>query len=400
MAFDPEMTIEALLDLDHPRKRAAADWAREQLAGGSDGSFDRDRWRRAAAFGVQALTIPTEHGGADASGVEAMLTFEGLGLGSDDQGAVFALASQVFPTQMTLARFGDADQRARWLPGLCDGSLVAAFAMSEPAAGSDTSAITTTATPLGDGAYRLDGTKCWVTLGPVCDLVVVFASTDPDAGRWGQTAFVVDVRSPGIECTDAVAKMGLRSCPFGTIRFDGCLVPGDHVLGEPGAGGSIFTAAVEIERAFLYASQLGAVERVLGRTIERARSRTQFGQPIGAFQAVSHRIVEMKLRHEASRLLLYAAAARHDRGEPVAVAAALAKLFASETAVDSTLDALRTHGAEGYTEECGVERDLRDAIGGLAYSGTSDIQRNIVARLLKIDRPARRTSDVGSTVVG
>lgn len=389
MTFDHQATIEAMLDHHHPRKIAAAEWARAHLASSSDAEFDRARWQRAAEFGVQALTVPRELGGAGASGVEAMLTFEGLGLGATDNGTVFGLASQVFPAQMSLVRFGRPDQLDRWLPGLLDGTTVAAFAMSEPDAGSDTAAIATTATRLDDGRWRLDGTKSWVTLGPVCDLVIVFASTDPAAGRWGQTAFIVETERSGLERT-TVAKMGLRSCPFGTLTLDGCVVDDDCVLGGVGAGGSVFTAAVEIERAFLYASQLGAVERILARSIERARSRTQFGQPIGAFQAVAHRIVDMKLGHEAARLLLYAAAARHDRGEPVAVAAALAKLQASESAVSAALDALRTHGAEGYTEALGIEREMRDAIGGLAYSGTSDIQRNIVARLLKIDRPGGR----------
>ena len=394
MTFDAAATADAMLDLAHPRKMAAAAWAAAELRDGVDG-FDRDRWRRAAAYGVQRLTIPREHGGDAVSAVDAMLTFEGIGLGCDDNGTNFALASQVFPAQMTLARFGSVPQLERWMPGLLDGSTVASFAMSEPGAGSDTAAVTSTADLQDDGSFRLDGVKSWVTLGPVCDVVIVFASTDPAAGRWGLTAFVVDADQPGVVRSPAQEKMGLRNCPFGQIRFDRCVVGPDRVLGTAGAGGSIFNAAVEIERAFLYASQLGAAERVLERTIRRARSRTQFGRPIGAFQAVAHRIVDMKLRHEASRLLLYSAAARFDRGEAVTMAASLAKLQAAESAVATGLDAIRLHGAEGYTEECGIEVELRDAVGGLSYSGTSEIQRNIVASLLRLDRarPADEPAD-------
>ena len=397
MTFDAAGTTDAMLNLAHPRKMAAAAWAGAELGDEVDG-FDRDRWRRAAAYGVQGLTIPRRFGGSGASAVDAMLTFEGIGLGCDDNGTNFALASQVFPAQMTLARFGSPAQLARWMPGLLDGSWVASFAMSEPHAGSDTAAITTTAELRPDGSFRLDGVKSWVTLGPVCDLVIVFAATDPGAGRWGLTAFVVDADGPGIDRATVHRKMGLRNCPFGTIRFERCVVGADRVLGTVGAGGSIFSAAVEIERAFLYAAQLGAVERVLDRTIGRARSRTQFGRPIGAFQAVAHRIVDMKLRHEASRLLLYSAAARFDRGEAVTMAASLAKLQAAESAVATGLDAIRLHGAEGYTEELGIEVELRDAVGGLSYSGTSEIQRNIVASLLRLDRPrpARPGADSGS----
>lgn len=188
--------------------------------------------------------------------------------------------------------------------------------------------------------------------------------------------------------------MGLRSCPFGTLRLEGCEVGSDDLLGAVGAGGSVFSEAVEAERAFLYAAQVGAMERALDACVRRARERTQFGQPIGTFQAVSHRIVDMRLRHETARLMVYKAAALHDRGSPVALAAALAKLASSEAAVESALDAMRIFGAEGYTEAAGVEVWLRDAVGGLAYSGTSDIQRNIVARLMGVDRagrPTRRT---------
>ena len=396
MTFDAVATVDAMLDLAHPRKMDAATWAAAELADDVDG-FDRNRWRRAAAYGVQGLTIPREFGGSAVSAVDAMLTFEGIGLGCDDNGTNFALASQVFPAQMTLARFGSSEQQARWMPGLLDGSTVASFAMSEPQAGSDTSAITTTARQHDDGSFRLDGVKSWVTLGPVCDVVIVFASTDPSAGRWGLTAFVVDADAPGVERHRAQEKMGLRNCPFAHIRFERCVVGPDRVLGAVGAGGSIFNAAVEIERAFLYAAQLGATERVLDRTIHRARSRTQFGQPIGAFQAVAHRVVDMKLRHETSRLLLYGAAARFDRGEAVTMAASLAKLQAAESAVMTGLDAIRLHGAEGYTQECGIEVELRDAVGGLSYSGTSEIQRNIVASLLRLDRarPAERQPGVG-----
>jgi alkylation response protein AidB-like acyl-CoA dehydrogenase len=231
--------------------------------------------------------------------------------------------------------------------------------------------------------------KSWVTLGPVCDVVIVFATTDPAKGRWGITAFLVEANSPGLCRGPAQAKMGLRSCPFGSLELDGCVVGDDAVLGSPGAGASVFADAVESERAYLYAAQLGAMERVLDSSIERARQRQQFGAPIGTFQAVAHRIAEMKLRHEAARLLVFKAAALADRGKPVALAAALAKLQTSEMAVLSALDAIRIHGAEGYTEAGGIEFELRDAVGGLAYSGTTDIQRNIVARLLGVDRPVR-----------
>ncbi len=382
------VALDALLRTDHPRKLAAADWAREHL--GPTEAFEPSRWRVAAEFGIQGLMAPHELGGSGRSVVDALLTFEGLGLGTEDQGTVFALSAQVFAMQSALLMAGTSAQLAEWVPRLCRGEVIGSFAMSEPNAGSDTASIATTASPLADGSFRLDGVKSWVTLGSECDVVVVFATTDPDAGRWGHTAFLVEMDRPGVDRGEVVAKMGLGSCPFTTVTFDDCRVGPDAVLGSVGAGGAIFADAVNAERAFLYAAQLGATERAIDASIARARSRIQFGRSIGSFQAVSHRIADMKLHHEAARLLVYKAGILRDRGDDVTLAAALAKLQTSETAVSTALDAIQIFGAEGYTTDGGVEHLLRDAVGGLSYSGTSDIQRNVVASMLRIDRPGRR----------
>jgi hypothetical protein len=379
-----------MLDLEHERKMAAAAFARE-VAGERLATFDRARWRRAAAHGILGLRTPVEYGGSAATAVDALLTFEGLALGSADAGFVLSLATQVFAMQTTIVESGSPAQKAALLPGLCSGELIGAFAMSEPDAGSDIASIRTSATATDDGRFRLDGSKVWVTLGPVADVVVVFATTDPNKGRWGITAFVVPTGTPGLVVGAEEPKSGLQSCPFGRVDLDGCVVDESAVLGSVGAGASVFASAVDAERAFLYAAQLGAMERSLARCIERAQVRQQFGAPIGSFQAVSHRIAEMKLRHEAARLLVYKAAALHDRGASVTMAAALAKLQTSESAVQSALDAVQLFGAEGYTIAAGLEMDLRDAVGGLTYSGTSDIQRNIIGRLLGVDRRTRRT---------
>ena len=389
--------LDALVRLDHPRKLEAAAWAADALGTACD-EFDRGRWDAAARFGIQGVAVPQALGGSGCSTVDALLTFEGLGFGAVDQGTVFALSAQVFAMQRALLSAASPPQLARWVPALCSGRAIGAFAMSEPDAGSDTAAIGTMATPLGDGRCRLDGTKAWVTLGTVCDVVIVFATTDRALGRWGLTAFLVEADRPGITRGEAIPKMGLESCPFTTLTFDGCVVGPDDVLGRPGSGGAVFAGAVNAERAFLYAAQLGAMERTIDRSVERARTRQQFGKPIGSFQAVSHRIADMKLRHEAARLLVYKAAILADLGRDVTMAASLAKLQASENAVRSAIDAVQVFGAEGYTLAAGVERDVRDAIGGLSYSGTSDIQRNIVAGLLGVDRPQRsRSGAAGST---
>jgi alkylation response protein AidB-like acyl-CoA dehydrogenase len=230
----------------------------------------------------------------------------------------------------------------------------------------------------------LNGVKHLVTLAPLADVALVFAVTNPAAGKWGISGFLVERGTPGFSAAPMQHKMGLRTVPIGRLHFEECVVPERSRLGPEGAGVSISNHSLEVERCCILASQLGAMERQLARAVAHARTRRQFGQPIGKFQSVSNRIADMKLRIETARLLLYKVAWLVERGRPAMLEAALLKLYLSEAFVASGLDAVRIHGGEGYLSEGGVERDLRDAIGGVLYAGTSDIQRNIVARLLGV----------------
>jgi alkylation response protein AidB-like acyl-CoA dehydrogenase len=310
-----------------------------------------------------------------------MLVMEGLGEGCPDNGLAFALNAQLWTVQRPIVRFGSAEQKARYLPGLCNGSLLGAHALTEQAAGSDAFSLTMRAERRGDG-YVLDGTKCLVTLAPIADVALVFASTNPSAGKWGVSAFLVDTSTPGVRRSETQQKMGLRTVPLGSLHFESCVVPESARLGPEGAGVSIATHSLEVERCCILASQLGAMERQLQRAVAYARNRRQFDQPIGKFQSVSNRVADMKLRIETARLLLYKVAWLVERQQPAMMEAALLKLYLSEAFVESGLDAIRIHGGAGYLTETGVERDLRDAVGGVLYAGTSDIQRNIIARLL------------------
>lgn len=392
----PQLALDALCDLDHPIKVEAASWAREHLGhrdrveADRESRFDEEGWRRCAEHGIHGIIVPTADGGRGRDLITALLTLEGLGSGASDQGLLFAIASQICSTQVALTHFGSTEQRARWLPRLCRGEAVGAFAITEPDQGSDTDNIAARAVRLDGGGYRIDGHKAYITLAPRADVVIVFASTDPSARGWGISAFVVPTDLPGVERGPNREKMGMRTTPFGDIVLHGVEVPESARLGPEGAGTSIFLEAMESERSFLFATQLGAMERQLHESIAFARRRKVAGRPIGDLQAVSHRIADMKLRHEAARTLVYKAALHSVRGEPVAMAAALAKLAASEGAVASALAAAQIHGAQGYVSEFEHERDVRDALGGLVYSGTSDIQRNIVARLLGATRGAGR----------
>lgn len=397
--------LDALLDDEHPLLRAASHWAQEHLEPMGPG-IDRRKWHVFAEAGFQRITTPVADGGLGRSTVEAMLVFEGLGHGCSDNGLVFALSSQVFATQNAFRSAASADQLRRHLPGLLSGDTFGAFAITEPNAGSDSSAIRTVAARIDehaddphhpDAVYEVSGEKCWITLGPIADLIVLFATTDPSLGRWGITAFAVPTDRPGVVLGPSVRKLGLDSSPFGSIWFDRCRVTAADRLGPEGGGGGVFTKAVEGERAFLFAGQLGASRRVIDDSIEQARTPRPDGTVSGSDQSVSHRIADMKLHHEMARLLIYKAAALDDRGRSVGMAAALAKLHASESAVETALESLAIHGSAGAMLDHRASGELHDALGGLAYSGTSDIQRMIIARLLRVDAPLRRRRTAGNS---
>lgn len=378
----------AIADQHHSIKVETSEWASTHLSqhdmvdADAASRFATDDWRRCAERGLFGLLVPQEYGGAGADLATALLTLEGLGHGCADNGLTFAVASQVLSTQVALARFADSGQRERWLPGMLDGSVLAALAMTEPESGSDAFAMAARAERIAGGGWRLNGHKAYITFGPVCDLVIVFASTRPDAGSWGISAFLVDTSLDGVHRTEVRQKMGMRTTPFGDIVLTDVEVPDEALLGREGAGARIFAAILDIERSYVFAPQVGAMERQLDESVDFARSREQGGQPIGKYQAVSHRIVAMKERHERARLFLYRAAIADAVGRDVTMAASLAKIVACETGIESGIDMATIHGARGYVTEFEVERNLRDAIGGLAYSGSTDVLRNVVARLL------------------
>jgi alkylation response protein AidB-like acyl-CoA dehydrogenase len=254
--------------------------------------------------------------------------------------------------------------------------------MTEPGSGSDAFAMLTRAVPEGEG-FRIDGSKIFVSNGPVADLVIVFAMTDPVKGfHGGVTAFLVEKGTAGFRVSKKIDKLGLRTSPFGELAFDGVWLGEEAVLGGVGAGSTLFSRAMDWERICLFASHVGQMQRLLEKSTAYARERTQFGQTIGKFQGVSHKIADMKVMLEAARLLVYRAAWRLERSKSVALDAAMTKLFVSESLLRSALDTVQIFGGYGFTTEYDAERHLRDAVGSTLYSGTSEMQRNIIARWL------------------
>lgn len=345
--------------------------------------FDRALWLRCADFGIQGLSVPAAFTatGEDTDFMTAMLAMEAMGYGCKDNGLTFALNAQMWTVQLPIVHFGTQQQQEKFLPGLCNGSLIGAHAITEADSGSDTYSMQTIAEKR-PGGYLLNGSKSYITFGPLADVALVFATIDPQLGKWGVTAFLVERGTAGFEQGGEREKMGLRTVPMGDLAFRDCFVPEENRLGPEGSGVSLSTSFLEWERCCILASQLGAMERQLEECIKFAKKREQFGQPIGKFQAVANRVVEMRLRLETSRLLLYKVAWLKQAGQPAMLEAALLKLHLSESFVESSLDAIRIHGGKGYLSEYEIERELRDAVGGTIYAGTSDIQRNIVAGLL------------------
>jgi hypothetical protein len=367
-------------------KKAVIEFAQKELNTGlidrdRQGELDRENWKKCAQMGILGLAIPEEYGGSATDILTTMLVMEGLGYGCRDNGLIFAMNAQMWSVQHPILNFGTEAQKQKYLPGLCSGELIGAHGMSEPDSGSDAYSLRAKAERVGEG-YRLNGTKMFVTNAPIADLAVIFATVNPAKGRGGITAFLVEKGTPGFKVSRNIEKMGLRTSPMGELILEDCFVPTESRLGSEGAGSAIFNSSMEWERSCILGSHVGVMERQLENAIRYTRERRQFGQAIGKFQSVSNRIADMKVRLETARLLLYKVAWLNQMGKPAIMEAALAKLYLSECFVSSSLDAVRTYGGYGYMTELEVERDLRDSIGGTLYSGTSDIQRMIIARWL------------------
>lgn len=344
----------------------------------ASGEFSRPLWQKCAELGIQGMPVPEEYGGSGQDALTVMIALEALGYGCKDNGLLFSLNAQMWSAEIPILRFGREEQKRRFLPGLCNGSLIGVQAMSEPASGSDAFSLRTTAEHKGS-VYVLNGSKTFITNAPVADVFVVFARTDPASGFAGVSAFLVECDAPGLSVSPAMHKMGLRTSPMSEVVFENCEVPADDLLGPPGAGLAIFNHSMDWERSCILACAVGTMQRQVERCISYAKERVQFGQPIGKFQAVSHRIVEMQVRLETARLLLYRVGWLKANGKPTIAEAAMAKLYLSESFVRSSLDAVQIFGGYGYMAEYELEREVRDAVGSRLYSGTSDIQRNIIA---------------------
>jgi alkylation response protein AidB-like acyl-CoA dehydrogenase len=349
------------------------------IARDREGQFDRELWRRCADFGVLGMPIPADFGGMGLGLTDLLAVMEGLGQGCRDQGLLFSLNAHLWTNPIPILIYGTDEQKKKYLPPLCDGTLVGANAASEPDAGSDIFGMRTRAVRDGDH-YVLNGTKTFVTNAPVADLFVAYATVNPALGPMGITGFIVERGTPGLTISRHLDKMGLRTSPMAEVVFEDCRVPVSQRLGREGRGVAVFECSMEWERGCILASCLGVMRRQLQECLEYARARKQFGKAIGKYQSVANRLVDMRVRLDTCRPLVYRIGALKDRGQDATTEAAIAKLYVSESFVKSCLDAVQIFGGYGYMTEFQLERDLRDSISSTIYSGTTEIQRNIIAK--------------------
>jgi alkylation response protein AidB-like acyl-CoA dehydrogenase len=345
------------------------------------GRFRAEKWARLAEWGYFGLCVPERFGGAGVDVMTGLLVTEGLGEGCADSGLLFSAAAQAWVVIPALLKYGSDEQKQRYIPSLVSGSSIGAFAVTEPDAGSDAFAMRTRATAV-DGGWSLAGRKTMITNAPVASLILCFALTRASGALGGTSVFVVDADAPRVQREPAMEKMGLRTSPLGDVVLDEVFVADADVLGSVGGGFLMFNDLLEWERVWPSALQIGALQRDLDRARSYAKQRHAFGAPIASFQLVANRIVDMKVRLEAARLLTYRAAWVKARTGRAMAESAMAKLWLSEIALSSTLDLLQVHGGYGYMTEAEIERRVRDAIGGRIYSGTSEMQRVVLSRSL------------------
>jgi alkylation response protein AidB-like acyl-CoA dehydrogenase len=341
--------------------------------------FGEREWRLCAESGLLGSCVPECYGGRGHDALTVARVVEGFAHGCSDTGLVFSTCAHLFACAMPIAEHGGDELKERVLPRLVSGEWVGANAITEADAGSDVYSLTSRAVRNGCG-YLLTGTKTFVTNGPVADSFLVYASTEPSHGYLGISAFVVDGDAPGLTRGEHFEKIGLTGAPVCEVRFEDCPVPERDRIGQEGAGAEIFRSSMDWERACLFALYVGVMDRQLEEVVAFAKRRRQFGKPLGRHQAIAHRAADMKLRLDSARLLLHRACWMKSQGLESTLEVSLAKLAISEGAVRSGLDAIQIFGALGVKAESGVASALWDAIPSTIFSGTSEIQRDLVAR--------------------
>ncbi|AYN43135.1 acyl-CoA dehydrogenase [Streptomyces dangxiongensis] len=342
--------------------------------------FPWEKWKAIQRSGLLAVPFETQYGGHGGTLTDTMRALQGLGHTCRDAGLGFSASTQIVSVGVPLQAFGSQELKSRFLPAIINGELITAHAITEPDNGSDALNISTTATRDGDD-YVIDGGKMFITNAPIADLFLLYVRTGRP-GPFALSVFLVERDTPGLTVGEPLSKMGLRTSPLSAVTFDGLRVPATRRIGQEGAGFLILDHVMKREILFSFSLTLGEMEHRFERVLAYAKSRRQFGEPIGSFQGVSHKIADMKIAVESARKWLTDTGAKVEAGQDAAIDIAATKTVVSEANKQTALDAVQIFGGQGYLTATGLERDVRNAVAGTIYSGTSEIQRNRIASLL------------------
>jgi len=375
--MDFELTDEQQLIRDAVREFAEAEIVPIAAEIDRDHRFPAELLPKLAEMNLMGMTFPEKEGGAGADYVSYVIAVEEISRACASTGIIMSSHNSL--ATWPIYTFGSRAQKDQYMHDMTSGRRLGAFALTEPAAGTDAAAGTTTATPTADG-YALNGSKMFISNAPHAEVYIVFAKTDPDRGTRGISAFIVEKDTPGFAVGEAEHKMGIRGSSTPPLYFTDCRVPKEALLGEEGEGFKIAMATLDGGRIGVSAQALGIAQAALEASVDYAKERVQFGKPIANLQAIQWMIADSALEVDAARLLVYRAAACVAGGRPYSTEGAMAKLFASETATRVAGRAIQIHGGYGYTEAYPVERNYRDAKITELYEGTSEVQRMVIAR--------------------
>jgi len=372
-------------------QKAARDFAQNEIAPiaaqfDETGEFPHETIRQMGELGLMGMDVPEEYGGADMGTIAYVLALEEISKADAAHGAVMSVCNSLFC--YVILRYGTEEQKQKHLRAVASGEAIGAYALTEPQSGSDAANMRVTALLSSDGThYVINGLKSWVTSGPVAKYIVLFAQTDPEAKprHRGVSAFIIDTDRPGFSRGKIEPKLGIRASATCEILFEDYKCPVENRLGQEGEGFKIAMSMLDAGRIGIAAQALGIAVAAYEASVEYAKERHAFGKAIGQFQMIQQKLADMKTRIEASRLLIYSAALAKDRsketGARYTLEACMAKLFASETAMWVTTQAVQIHAGMGYSKELPIERYFRDAKITEIYEGTSEIQRMVIARL-------------------
>jgi alkylation response protein AidB-like acyl-CoA dehydrogenase len=387
----PQITETMNLDLSEEHRMirdAARSFAQKEIAPiaaefDESGQFPMDTIKKMGQMGLMGIEVPEQYGGAGMDTIAYVLAMEEIAKADVAHSTIMSVNNSLYCHG--LMSFGTEAQRQKWLVPVASGEKIGAYSLTEPMSGSDAGTMESRANLNAAGThYVINGTKSWVTSGPVADYIVLFTMTEPQSGHRGITAFLIDTSQPGFVRGKTEPKLGIRASATSEIRFEDYQCPVEHVLGEVGQGFKISMTVLDAGRIGIASQALGVAEAAYEASVKYARERQAFGQPIGSFQMIQQKIADMKTRIEAARLLIYNAALAKIRckesGERYTLEASMAKLYASETAMFVTHAAVQIHGGMGYSKELPLERYFRDAKITEIYEGTSEIQRLVIAR--------------------